>query len=646
MKLDATEQRAARDIGIPVKTVMNGRLIVGGDGLGRECLYGVMAQNSDRNGTFLLQIDCHSGAVTRFDLPSDMGNGLIVWSAHWRRLFIFASAGMHGIGRLYDFDPATGVTRCHGRVHPTAQCLATSIDEAPDGTLYLGSYDPGCRLIRFRFDTGQFTDLGVVDPDEYYCYVQCGQDGAVACLVKMARPHVVVLDPADGTLRTVGPTADTDTRHGHVELVKGGDGKLYIVSHEGTLRLDGVTGVPVATPPPPAAPPTLADGSTCRFLDGRQDNVWLTRYRMIEIRHPDGRCRVLELDYEADGTPIYILRAGTDGKIYGSSILPLHFFSHDPATGALIHHGACCTPSGEVYSMDCMDGKLYFCSYTHAILSEFDFSKPFNWGGPLPGGKPGEFKQGTGGPNLSYAYGPDDNPKQIGRMDEVSFRPRDMVAGPAGKVWVTSIPDYGMWGGVLSWYDPATGRFGGGHRHIIENCSPIAITHLADRNLLALGFSIYGGSGTTPRAAKAGFALWDPAADRLVWKGDLGLDIVGVMDIEDAGNGLAYAIVHSQPENVLTAELMLLDLPSACIVARMDLTALLGWPLEVSFQKDDRFLYGLTCEGLYGVALGTLDVEVLWQDKQDGPGPMIGAGALRDGVYYFGSGARLRSIRV
>jgi hypothetical protein len=203
-----------------------------------------------------------------------------------------------------------------------------------------------------------------------------------------------------------------------------------------------------------------------------------------------------------------------------------------------------------------------------------------------------------------------------------------------------------MWGGVLSWYDPKRNTFGGGHRHIIEDCSPIAITHLQASDQLALGFSRYGGSGTTPRAEKAGFALWDPHADALVWTGDLGLDIVGVMDIEDAGDGLVYAVVHCLPDDVLDAELMLLNLADERIVGRLPLSSQLGWPLEVSFQTDDQFLYGLTCEALYRVPLGTLELEVLWRDPDDGPGPSIGAGALLDGVYYFGSQHRLRSLRV
>lgn len=461
----------------------------------------------------------------------------------------------------------------------------------------------------------------------------------------MVRPRVVALDTATGTYHPIGPVADTQTQQGHVELVKGTDGLLYIDSHEGFFRVTGTTATPVDQIPRASGPPTLADGSSFRFLDGRQDNIWLSRYRTVEIKHPDNTRKILHLDYESNGTPIYLLHGATNGKVYGSSILPLHFFEFDPATHELTHHGACCTSSGEVYSMDCLDNKLYLCCYTHAILCEYDLSRPFSWGGPIPGAED-EFKKGTSGENLSYTYDENDNPRQLGRMDNASYRARDMVAGPAGKVWTVAIPDYGMWDGVLSWYDPKTRTFGGKHRKIIENCSPISITHLQEPDLLAIGFSKYGGSGTIPKAEKAGFALWDPHADQAVWTGDLGLDIVGVMDMEDAGNGLAYAIVHCLPEDQLVAHLMLLDLPNQRIVQQLNLTDPLGWPLEVSFQTDKNYLYGLTCQGVYRVPLGTLDIEILWMDKEDGPGPNIGAGALVDGIYYFGSGPRLRAIRV
>ncbi len=634
-----------RELGIPVRAARNGTLISGRDACGKPCVYAVIQHQSEQAALLLLQIDPDTGETRSFHAPPGTASGVLHWSERWQRLFAYVSRGEKGVGRLLEFEPAAAEFHDLGRVHPDRPCLPTSMDEAPDGTLYLGSYGKGCILCSYRPDTRQFVDHGPMDENEFYFYVQCGSDGTVAGLVKVSRPHVVVLNPETGEHSCVGPVADTDAGRGRVELVKASDGRLYIDSHEGVFRLDGAALVPVAERPASAPPPALPDGSTFRFLDGRSDNVWLTRYRTIEIKRPGGRRRVIEIDYECGGTSIYIVRAGNDGKLYGSSILPLHFFSYDPATEAMVHHGACTTASGEVYSMDAMGDKVYFCSYTHAILSEFDTTRPFSWGGPVPG-RPGEFKKGRSGENLSYTYDENDNPRQLGRMDNVAYRPRDMVAGPAGKVWVVSIPDYGMWGGTLSWYDPATGVFGGAHRHILRDCSPISITHMSEEDLLAIGFSIYGGSGTTPRVDRAGLALWNPREDKEVWKGDLGLRIVGIMDVQAAGDGLLYAIVHQQPETELKAELMLLDLPNERIVSRVDLTQVLGWPLEVSFQTDERYLYGATNQGIYRVELGTTDVEVLWRDEQDGPGPMIGAGALLDGVYYFASGPRLRALPV
>ena len=605
-----------------------------------------MQQESGEIGIFILQIDIGTGEYRRFDAPPGTGGGCLIWSARWNGFFLFASKGMHGNAHLYQIDPKVGKFEDLGTLRPEGPCLSVSMDEAPDGTIYLGTYEHGCSLFSYRPDTGKFTDHGVMDEQEFYFYVHCGSDGTIAGLTKMSRPHVVVLDRETGEHHAVGPMADTDKQEGHVTLSKGGDGLLYIDSHEGIFRLEGTNLTSVDSIPERTSAPALPDGSTFKFLDARQDNIWLCRNRTIGIDKPDGTRKVIELDYEASGTSIYVITEASDGKIYGSSVLPLHFFSYDPATDDLTHHGACSTASGEVYSMDCMGGKLYLCSYTHAILSEFDLARPFNWGGPIEG-KPGEFKKGRHiDSNLAYRYGDDDNPKQLGRMGQVAYRPRDMVAGPAGKVWVVSIPDYGMWGGTLTSYDPATGAFGPEHRHVIDDCSPISITHLKEPDLLAMGFSMYGGSGTIPRAEKAGFALWDPNKDELVWKGDLALDLVGVMDIEDAGNGMCYAITHSHPENILHAELMLLDLRNKEIVSRIPISDRLGWPLEVSFRRDDNYLYGATETSVYRIPLGTTDLEVVWQDKEDGPGPSIGGAALANGIYYFGSGARLRCVRV
>jgi hypothetical protein len=369
-------------------------------------------------------------------------------------------------------------------------------------------------------------------------------------------------------------------------------------------------------------------------------------WKTVEIRRPDGSQKILRLQYEADGAGIYLVRAGPNGQLYGSSVLPMHLFTADPASGRLTDHGACSTASGEVYSMDWMNGKLYLAVYTHAILMEYDPARPYSFTALEDRDGQVRLRPGDWDPAvpLRFRFGPQDNPRQLGRMDTVAYRPRDMVAGPGGKVWVVSVPDYGMWGGTLSWYDPARDRFGGGHRHIRPDCSPVAITHWRDRDLLVIGFSIYGGSGTVPRARQAGLALWDPHADREVWQGDLGLPTIGVMDLEYAGADRAYALIHPVPENLLAADLVLIDLDRRQIVDRAPLAGIGGWPLEVSWQCDDRYLYGATRESVYRVPLGTTRIEVLWRtDRQNGP---TAGGALLDGRYYFASLAKLRSVRV
>ncbi len=114
------------------------------------------------------------------------------------------------------------------------------------------------------------------------------------------------------------------------------------------------------------------------------------------------------------------------------------------------------------------------------------------------------------------------------------------------------------------------------------------------------------------------------------------------MDVAYAGGSCAYAIVHPNPADVLTAKLVLLDIEAGMLISEADLTVAMGWPLEVTFQRDTRFLYGATREGVYRVRLGTTTIEPLWRDAGDGP---TAGGALHHGEYYFCSGHRLRAIK-
>lgn len=626
-----------REAGIPVRACY-GRLNAGTDAGGNPCLYLAMSQHSPAAGMFVLRIDPDTGAIRRYDGPAIFsGTRTHYWSERWNSLFCCATGDISGV--LLRLDPKTDALEEVGPPESIKNFNPVSIDEASDGSIYIGNYGT-CTLTRYHPGTGEWTDLGRMSQDDMYFYVQCGADGTVAGLVKMAHPHVVALDVKTGRHVAVGPRQERTTDEGHVALHKRADGMLYIESHAGWFRVSGMEAIPIPDPaaiPPPLKPKPLADGKTFRLLGHT------TEPRNVEVVSPDGTRRVHHLDWEGAGTELYIVRSCPNAMLYGSSVLPLHLFSHDPATGQSVDFGQSTTSTGEVYSLDMMDGLLYYASYTHAVLSVFDPSKPFCWGRPDPD-NPGAvlpLKALSDWP-CHVGHGADDNPKQLGRMDSIAYRPRDMCAGPGGKVWVASVPDYGMWGGTLSWYDPKTNRFGGAHRNIYQDCSPYVLTYIEALDRLLVGFSIYAGSGTEPKAVRTGFAAWDPVADRETWRGDFGLNLVGVMDVEYAGGTLAYAIVHPNPADVLYAKLVLLDVEAGTLISEADLTAVMGWPLEVTFQRDTEYLYGATREGVYRVRLGTTTIEPLWRDADDGP---RAGGALCNGEYFFCSGHRLRAIR-
>lgn len=610
-----TSVAQVREIGVPVKSVSWVKLFPVERADGSPALYATMAQVGAP--FFVIAIDLQTGHCTKY--LADLPNATTAVSAHWspRRQCLFA--GSADAGHLHRFDQARGVVEDLGPINPAGEslaCFPCSMDEHPDGTLYIGSYN-GCDLTRFNPDSGEFTNLGRMDEQDMYLYVRCGADGTVAALVKMMYPHVVAFDPATGEHRTVGPVADTQAGAGSVTLITGSDGLLYIKSHAGDFRVQGLAAIPVDAAPPPPPEPALPDGTTCRWLDGH-----IFEHRQLELRAPTGETRVLHLDWEGDGTNLFFCHLGSDGKVYGSSMLPEHLFCYDPRTGELVDRGACSTSGGEAYSMGNQDGKLYIASYPKAMLSIYDPAKPYRFG-----------------------VDPEANPREVGRPDTVAYRPRSMAAGPAGKVWIASQPDYGMWGGTLAWFDPHTEEFGS-HRHIIPDCSCQSMTYLAEEGLLLVGLAVEGGTGTQSKAEKAGLALWDPAEDREVWQGDFGLSINSVEDVCAVGGGLVYALIILNGAGERPG-LYLLDMRSKTIIARRELTdPPHGWTLwgtQCLFTHRG-YLYGATWRGIFRVRLGTVEVEaVLPTDPADCP---HGGGALVGDTWYYPSKHRLLAVEL
>jgi hypothetical protein len=504
-----------RDLGVPVKGVNWVKLIPGLDASGRECLYATMGQTAQN--FFVLQINPQTGEFKQYVSPVPGSNFPVaaVWGPDD---CLYACAAW--TGHLLRFDPQKDKLEDLGPVNEAGGAFPCRMDFAPDGSLFIGWYGEA-GLTRYDPKAGKFTYYGRCDDVDQYNYPLVNRDGIVACQIRASRMHVVLLDPRSGERKPVGPTANAGEPGKRVELFRGTDGDLYISSHEGYFRIEGmriepVTQVPNSAPLPrwPENPtPHLADGSTFGFADARYQE-----YRELVIEGgAAGSERRFHLDYAASGSSIFLLHQGPDGCVYGSTYMPLHLFRYDPRDGAVTDFGVCTEAAGEAYSMANLGSTMYIASYPGARLSVYDVARPYH-----------------------YGLGPADNPRDVGTVDgDISYRPRAMLTGPRGRVWLGSYPNYGCWGGPLTWYDPRTGDKGS-YGVVLKDQSVTGLVWLEKQGLILGCTSIEGGSGTSPRARQAALFLWDPVGEKRVWSRIPHRGAHSITSLVAAPDGLVY----------------------------------------------------------------------------------------------------------
>ena len=590
-----------RDIGIPVRSVNWVRLHPGRTAQDLPCLYATMGQTA--NNLFVLQIDPETGGCRQFvaDVPgSNFPTATLL--SHSGKLYIGAAYS----GHLLCFDPVRDVLEDLGAIHPGKAAFPCRLDEDEKGCIWIGSYGTA-DLTCYDSHKGKFTRYGRMDEIDMYNYPLVNKDGKVACLIRMTRPRVVVFDPETRSKEAVGPVIPKG--EGNLDLVKGQDGWLYIASSKGNFRIEGMQAIPVEVVPRSKPNPTLSDGSTFAFADSAEQ-----LYLKLRISRPDGEVSTYELKYEASGSDIFYLHAGPDGCIYGSSYLPLHLFRFNPKNAALVDLGRCSASAGEAYSMANYQSRIYISAYPGARISVYDPGKPYDFGDKIR-----------------------NNPRDLGRIDEISYRPRSTLAGPLGRIWVASLPDYGMWGGPLSYYDPETGEKKAYYR-IFGDGSCYTLAHLEDQKLIAIGTSIAGGSGTQPKVDEAILFLWDYHAEKKVWTGTLDRKAAAFNALLVGSDGRLYGTARGKGSK---PELFVFDPKSFEFVARIAVPE--GDPLDLGLQNgSDGKIYGFTRSCIYRVDPDTLTVKVITSDDKgfSVAGPILGADI------YFATGHRLRAARI
>ena len=643
----------ARDLGIPVRGVSWARLHPGRTADGRASLLASMSQN--HGGLFVIDIDLATGRCRQHAVHDQVNSTFS--AASYRSLLtgiLYIASGWDA--HLHRFDanhPERGLEDL-GKYDPEATA-PNGLGETPDGRIWIGTY-PHARLTAFDPATGKFANFGALDATDNYLYPLGGDDGSLAAIVKFIRPHLVVIDPRTGEHREAGPAVTEVTDKAQfLKFYKGTDRRLYLDSHAGRFRVDGMNLTPVDELPAPLpgihatykhayqAPAEMPGGWTAHLLDEYPNGTGTPRSVLLANSNPLIPSRTLTLDWVGGGSNLHLIQPGPDGDLYGSSYMPNHLFRASPDGQRIEDLGTHTFAMGEAYSLALLDGKIYLGSYPEARLSVYDPARPRHFG-----------------------TGPGDNPRDLGRLDAIGFRPNALISTPDGRLWMGASPDYGLTGGTLAWYDPRTGAKKS-HRAIVPATTPASLLYLPELKQVLVGLSIEAGTGVPITRLDGAFALWDPAKDELVWAGDLGLaDLADVTTLLPAGHGLVYALI-GRGDHILTAgppevrpRLALIEPARRAVVAESYLPADFGplsWHgLFCLRAGPDGAIYGATGYCLFRIRPGTCEVERIWQkvyqekrdtlvwlnsahaDQIDVVGPIVGR------EFYFATGWRLRSI--
>jgi hypothetical protein len=173
----------------------------------------------------------------------------------------------------------------------------------------------------------------------------------------------------------------------------------------------------------------------------------------------------------------------------------MHVFKFDTQSRQLSDLGRVGFGHGEVYDVIAHGDKLYMGSYTGAYWAAYDPSKPWN-----P-------RQDVGG------KAPDANPRCFGQMGQSMNRPFEYAIGPDERIYIACRADYGITGGGMVRFDPATEELRV-FRDELQSVQAVA----ADDRYVYGGTSISGGRGSIEPTKQGRFFMFDPQSERRVYE--------------------------------------------------------------------------------------------------------------------------------
>ena len=574
-------------LGIPVRKGGLMGCIVGPNGRGGEALYFNFNQISGL--LFLVQVDPDSGAARQFNAPE--GPGAWAMAAGLDEKIYLGTWDGALILRFNPKEPDKGL-EVVGKPSPTEDYL-WQFDVATDGRLYACTY-PNAKLVRFDPKSGTMEDLGRMHSTEMYARsLAIGPTGKVYVGIGTEKGDLVVYDPATGNHHSMLPKSLEGAKGwSTVGVSKRAGGQVYAEFGTNLMRLDDETATLVNTGP--ERPPM-------KLRDGRE--VVAFGRGTFSLKDPQtGKVVERTFKYAGAGDHIFMVGSGPGRCIYGSTAMPLEVFRYDPRLGQSEHLGA--MPGGEVYSMLEHARKLYLCYYGGAVMNLYDPAKAF-W---------------------KFGSGQDCNPISFGGVGDGHLRPRAMIYGPDGLIYIGSEPPYGELGGALGVWDPQQNRTVENYRNLVTNQSIASLAWEPKSGLIFGGSGNYGGGGTRPSEKEAKFFAFDPKRKQKVFEAALEPG-VSKYPATFAARGKVFTTVGSK--------LLEFDPQSMKVVHTLALPA---GQLDISLGLyGDQWLVGLTSQGVYAASLE--QPAIIHTAKA--PVPVNCGFALEEGAVYFGSKAEL-----
>ena len=578
---------------------------------GRDYVYcGIISTSS-----LIVQVDVASGRCRSFRMPEPC-------SGPWGLDFTLEGhvLATSCCGRLCRIDPRSG------KVWVTANSghWLWTIDRGADGKFYLGSSSE-CRLFRYDPTTEGLEDLGQLDRTEKILRgVADGDDGYVYCSIGCTAAQVVAYHIATGRVTPLLPKSEVGPDF--QQISRDEDGRLYTRTiRDKCYTLAHGQAFPVGDREARRMIRKHPWGLPASLPDGRR----VTKVDPDAIRVGEGSdSKIIPLKYETDGANIFHLAEGPNEAVYASTIMPLYILRYTPATRKLENLGRGGPDNGEAYSFGHCDGKLYYANYSYGNLMCYDPARP------LHTDPPGEMEW-------------KDNPKLLTQLGKGHNRPRAMCVDCKRRVWIGSIPEYGMFHGGLGCYDTVRGEYVNSPV-VVRDQSIISLTPDPSGDIIYGGTSIGRGSGTDPVTEEAHLFAWDAARQKLLWKQIPLPGVTGILNLlwhegrlygttggTTSGN---FAFFRFDPES-----------------RSMDYVV----PSKISGVREqsmclgpDGNIYGITWITLFRWRPETGKIEVVHrcsprESKRHPGGSLFHRGAvIIDGRYYFSCGPHVMSMRL